>query len=225
MFRTWERSGAEFYSASRMVAMSERASEGGPWRPQREAAARNEERLLQTARSLLRSPEATKLDMRDIAQAAGVGVGTLYRRFGDKAGLLAAVIGDDEHALQEAILRGAPPLGPGAPADERLPAFIDALVALTERNLGALLATEATPPGRLKVGAYGGWRQHVVLLLRELRADLDAKDAGWYADMLLASVDAQLYALQRREAKLSQRRIATNAKALARAIAANRSGP
>jgi hypothetical protein len=38
-------------------------------------------------------------------------------------------------------------------------------------------------------------------------------------------VDAQLYALQRREAKLSQRRIATNAKALARAIAANRSGP
>src|SRR5690349_4048051 len=103
-----------------MVAMSERASEGGPWRPQREAAARNEERLLQTARSLLRSPEATKLDMRDIAQAAGVGVGTLYRRFGDKAGLLAAVIGDDERTLQEAILRGAPPLGPGAPADERL---------------------------------------------------------------------------------------------------------
>jgi hypothetical protein len=29
-----------------------------------------------------------------------------------------------------------------------------------------------------------------VLLLRELRADLDVRDAGWYADMLLASVDA-----------------------------------
>jgi AcrR family transcriptional regulator len=148
----------------------------------------------------------------------------LYRRFGDKAGLLAAVIGDDEHTLQEAILRGSPPLGPGAPADERLAAFIDALVALTERNLGALLATEATPPGRLKVGAYSGWRQHVVLLLRELRADLDAKDAGWYADMLLAPVDSQLYAFQRRQAKFSQRRIATNAKALARAIVADGSG-
>ena len=188
------------------------------WRPQREAAARNEEKLLQTARSLLASPDATKVDMREIARAAGVGVGTLYRRFGDKAGLLAAVIGEDERTLQEKILQGRPPLGPGAAADERLEAFIDALVALTERNIGALLVTEATPPGRLVVGAYDGWRQHLVLLLRELRTSLDAKDAVWYADMLLASVEAQLYAFQRRQLKLSQRRIATNAKALALAI-------
>jgi AcrR family transcriptional regulator len=195
------------------------------WRPQREAAARNEEKLLQTARTLLRSADGAKVDMREIAEAAGVGVGTLYRRFGDKAGLLAAVIGDDEHALQDAILQGPPPLGPGAPADERLGAFIEALVALTERNLGVLLITDATPPGRLKVGAYSGWRQHIGLLLRQARADLDAKDAGWYADMLLASVDAQLYAFQRRDLKFSQRRIATNAKALARAIIDSGSGP
>ena len=204
--------------------MSEPVLENPRWRPQREAAARNEEKLLQTARNLLRSPDATTLDMRDIAQAAGVGVGTLYRRFGDKAGLLAAVIGDDERVLQEAVLRGPPPLGPGAAADERLAAFIDAMVALTERNLGALLVTEATPPGRLKVGSYAGWRQHLVLLLRELRTDLDVRDAGWYADMLLASVDAQLFAFQRRELKLSQRRIATNARALARAITGDGSG-
>lgn len=92
---------------------------------------------------------------------------------------------------------------------------------MTERSLGALLVTEATPPGRLKVGAYRGWRQHLVLLLRELRADLDVRDA----DMLLASVDAQLYAYQRRELKFSERRIATNAKALASAIAGNGSRP
>jgi AcrR family transcriptional regulator len=202
-----------------MVEMSEPVLENPRWRPQREAAARNQEKLLKTARNLLQSPAATAVDMRDIAEAAGVGVGTLYRRFGDKAGLLAAVIGDDERVLQEAVLQGPPPLGPGASADERLAAFVDALVALTERNIGALLVTEATPPGRLKVGAYGGWRQHLVLLLRELRTDLDARDAGWYADVLLASVDAQLYAFQRRELKLSQRRIATNTKELARAIA------
>jgi AcrR family transcriptional regulator len=225
MFRKWKREGAEPYSAPRVVEMSEPVLESPKWRPQREAAARNEEKLLQTARNLFRSPDATAVDMRDIAQAAGVGVGTLYRRFGDKAGLLAAVIGDDEHGLQEAVLQGPPPLGPGASADERLAAFIEALVALTERNIGALLLTEATPPGRLKVGAYGGWRQHLVLLLRELRTDLDARDAGWYADMLLASVDAQLYAFQRRELKLSQRRITTNAKALARAIVGDGSGP
>jgi hypothetical protein len=43
--------------------------------------------------------------------------------------------------------------------------------------------------------------------------------------MLLASVDAQLYAYQRRELKFSERRIATNAKALASAIAGNGSRP
>lgn len=195
------------------------------WRPQREAAARNEAKLLHTARSLLRSSDATNVDMRDIADAAGVGVGTLYRRFGDKAGLLAAVIGDDERTLQQAILSGPPPLGPGAPADDRLAAFVGALVALTEQNLGVLLLTEGTPPGRLKVGAYGGWRQHLVLLLRELRTDLDGRDAGWYADVLLSSVDARLYAYQRRELRFSQRRIAANAKALARMMTETTSGP
>ncbi|HEX2286160.1 MAG TPA: helix-turn-helix domain-containing protein, partial [Mycobacterium sp.] len=188
------------------------------WRPQREAAARNEAKVLDAARALL-SSDAPEVDMRVIAQAAGVGVGTLYRRFGAKAGLLAAVIGEDERALQEAVLHGPPPLGPDAPPGERLAAFMDALVSLTERNLGALLVTDLTPPGRLKVGAYRGWRLHLVTLLRRLRPDLDAKDAGWHADVLLATVDPQLYAHQRREAGLSKRRIASNAKALAAAIA------
>ncbi|HEX2284478.1 MAG TPA: helix-turn-helix domain-containing protein, partial [Mycobacterium sp.] len=89
-------------------------SEHVAWRPQREAAARNEAKVLDAARALL-SSDAPDVDMRVIAQAAGVGVGTLYRRFGDKAGLLAAVIGEDEHALQEAVLHGPPPLGPDAP--------------------------------------------------------------------------------------------------------------
>jgi AcrR family transcriptional regulator len=208
-----------------MANMAEPVGDNPRWRPQREAAARNEEKLLHTARSLLLAPGETNADMRDIAAAAGVGVGTLYRRFGDKAGLLAAVIGEDERALQQAILSGPPPLGPGASAGDRLAAFVDALVALTERNLGALLVTEATPPGRLKVGAYGGWRQHLILLLRELRTDLDSRDAGWYADVLLGCLDAQLYAYQRRELKFSQRRIATNAKALAGLISGSVSGP
>jgi AcrR family transcriptional regulator len=192
------------------------------WQPQREAAARNEAKVLDAARTLLRSPDAGDVDMRDIARAAGVGVGTLYRRFGGKAGLLAAVVGDEERTLQEAVLSGPPPLGPGAEPAQRLAAFIDAVVALTERNLGALLVTDATPPGRLKIGAYQGWRLHLVTLLRRLRGDLDAKDAGWYADVLLATVDPPLYAHQRREVRLSKRRIAANAKALAAAIADSR---
>jgi AcrR family transcriptional regulator len=200
-------------------------SSAAGWRRQREWAARNETRILEAARSLLRSADAPSVEMRDIAKAAGVGVGTLYRRFGDKAGLLAAVVGEQERDLQEAMLGGRPPLGPGAPAGERLVAFLDALVSLTERNLGVLLATDATPPGRLAIGAYAGWHLHIVALLRELRPDLDAMDASWWADLLLAPLDPQLYARQRCDLRLTERRLASHLQTLARQVAAATSRP
>jgi AcrR family transcriptional regulator len=199
------------------VGSARDAGEAG-WRPQREMAARNEAKILDSARGLLRSADASQVDMRDLARAAGVGVGTLYRRFGDKAALLAAVVGQQERELQEAVLHGPAPLGPGAPAQERLLAFLDALVSLTDCNLGVLLATDATPPGRLKIGAYAGWRLHLVTLLRQVRPDLDPDDVGWYADMLLAPMDPQLYADHRRDRRMSRHHIATNVKMLARAV-------
>jgi len=79
------------------------------------------------------------------------------------------------------VLSGPPPLGPGAPAVRRANAFLDALVALTERNLGVLIVTDASPAGRLAIGAYDGWRLHLVMLIREARPALDAPTpcAGW----------------------------------------------
>jgi AcrR family transcriptional regulator len=194
------------------------------WGPQRASAARNQVKILDAARSLLMARDAANVDMREIARAAGVGVGTLYRRFGDKARLLEAIISEDERDLQEAILRRGPPLGPGAPADQRLDAFIDALVKLTERNLGVLLATDATPQGRLRIGAYDAWRLHLVTLLGELRPGVGDVDRGWYADLLLAALDPQLYAYQRAERGLSKRRIASNLRASAQALASAGSG-
>src|SRR3954451_19976939 len=43
---------------------------------QRDAAARNEARILDTTRALLQDDDAGAVDIRDIARAAGVGVGT-----------------------------------------------------------------------------------------------------------------------------------------------------
>jgi AcrR family transcriptional regulator len=190
----------------------------GGWRPQREAAARNEAKIIEAARGLLESGDAQALEMRAVADAAGVGVGTLYRRFGDKAQLLSAIVGADEREVQEAVLRGPPPIGPGAPAATRLTAFLDALVDLTERNLNVLLVTDSTPPGRLGIGAYAAWRVHISLLLQEIRPAMGKHDAGWYADLLLSALDPQLYAKQRRCDRLSRRRIAENLRNLAQAI-------
>nr|WP_255559554.1 TetR/AcrR family transcriptional regulator [Mumia sp. zg.B17] len=52
--------------------------------------------------------------MNDIARAAGVGRGTLYRRYPDRASIATALLDEHERRLQEALLSGPPPLGPGA---------------------------------------------------------------------------------------------------------------
>jgi AcrR family transcriptional regulator len=185
-----------------MSASAKRETRG--WRTQREAAARNETAILDAARRLFRRGGVDAVDVRDIARAAGVGVGTVYRRFRDKAGLLAAVVGDDERALQDAILSGPPPLGPGAPARERLVAFLGALAELTEDNLDVLVAVDIASGGRLRVGSYGAWRLHVKALLDELRP---SEDNGWLADALLAPLAADLYAFHTREQGMRRDRI------------------
>src|SRR3954447_18961767 len=91
--------------------------------PERADAARNRRAVLDAAARLFESRGASCVTMEAVAAEAGVGKGTVFRRFGDRASLARAVISDQEARLQEGMIRGAPPLGPGAPAEERLIAF------------------------------------------------------------------------------------------------------
>jgi len=127
-------------------------------------AVRNRERILCTARQLMdeRGPDAVSMDC--VAAHANVGKGTLYRAFGDRAGLLRALIEEDERRLQDELIRGLPPLGPGAPAGERLHAFGDAMLILLDDF--APLVAEAERKGE-GGGPYPFYRTHVGLLLRE----------------------------------------------------------
>src|SRR5947209_17900769 len=104
-------------------------------------ASRNRERILETAARLFaeRGPECVSMDL--IADAAGVGKGTVFRRFGSRAELAQAVLSESESDFQEGIIRGEPPLGPGAPPCERLIAFgegvldhLDCLEVLSAAN-------------------------------------------------------------------------------------------
>jgi AcrR family transcriptional regulator len=136
--------------------------------------------------------------MEDIASAAGVGKGTLYRRFPDRASIAVALLDEHERALQERLLRGPPPLGPGAPPAERLAAFYAAMVELLERHLHLALGAE-TGPRRFATGAYGFWHAHVRALLVDAGGEhldhpgrLDA-----LVDVLLAPLAPELYQHQR----------------------------
>jgi AcrR family transcriptional regulator len=162
---------------------------GAP-RRERADAARNRERVLAAARRLFAARGVANVTMEQIARAAGVGKGTVFHRFGDRAGLALALLDDGERELQDAVLHGRPPLGPGAPARERLVAFIDALLDFTAENAELLIAADSgRPGGRYLTGAYASWHRHTALLLSDLRP---GSDAGVLAHVMLAPLAADL---------------------------------
>lgn len=69
-------------------------------RPLRADARRNRARVLEAARTLF-AERGVAAGIDDIARAAGVGVGTLYRHFPDKESLAVAVVADDMDGLLE----------------------------------------------------------------------------------------------------------------------------
>jgi len=140
--------------------------------PERADAARNRRRILEAAERLFKDRGVAGVSMDDVAAEAGVGKGTLYRRFGDKAGLGIAVLDERERELQDAILRGPPPLGPGGPSRKRLKAFVRAYLDYAWRNLELLVVAETGSPGaRYRSGVYAGFRRHVEILLMDAGAD------------------------------------------------------
>lgn len=189
-------------------------------RRQRRDAVANRERVVAAAERLFRERGVEAVRMDDIAAAAGVGKGTLYRGFADKSALVAAVLDGRERAFQERVLRGDPPLGPGAPAAERLEAFLVALAAEVEATWPTLLVSEnATIGARYRIGSYAAYRLHVAVLLREAAPELDA---DWQAEALLAPLAADLYGHQRAELGMPADRIRDGLVAQARRIAPHR---
>lgn len=182
--------------------------------PERADAARNRARVLAAARHLFAERDPCDVTVDAVADAAGVGKGTVYRRFGDRAGLVEAVLDDRERAFQAAVLRGPPPLGPGAPPAERLEAFLAALVMQLEEvgDLRAEIEAGSTWPGN---APHRFRRLHVQILLEQAADDIDAP---LLADALLAPLATNIYRYQRRVVGHSAERITGAMRTLARGV-------
>lgn len=155
---------------------------------ERSDAARNRRLVLDAAKRLFAERGIAAVTMDDVVAAAGVGKGTLFRRFGDKSGLAVALLDEQERDLQEAILNGPPPLGPDAEPGVRLTAFVRRYVGYVAENLELVAMSQTARPGaRLRTGSHRFWRQHCELLLTEA----GAPDAGLRADLLLAGLTAE----------------------------------
>lgn len=164
--------------------------------PQERAdAARNRQRILDAAARLFAEYGVGRVSMDAVAQAAGVGKGTLFRRFGDKSGLAVALLDSSYHRLQQNVESGPPPLGPGAPAADRILAFLFAYRDMLEVSTELLVMSETASPGaRYRVSAYRFWHHHIATLLHEHDPDLDAVAV---AHALFAPLSADLYSAQR----------------------------
>jgi AcrR family transcriptional regulator len=174
--------------ARRTIPEAEPAPAGGaggvPY--QRAAARRNAARVLAAARRLVADRGFADVTMAAVARAAGVSRNTVLNHVGDRAGLARALLDDHERGLQDALLDGPPPLGPGADAEERLVAFLQALAAHTDAHRDLLAEVDgAAPAGWYRTGAYAAWRLHLAALLGELGM---TADPAALADVLLAAL-------------------------------------
>jgi AcrR family transcriptional regulator len=158
-------------------------------RAERIDAARNRAAIIDAAERMLRDQGAEAITMDRLACEAGVGKGTLFRRFGDRASLFHALLDESERRLQEGFIRGPAPLGPGAPPAERLIAFGHALLSLTQERGDLLLAAQPPDPAlRYRSAVHAAYRAHVGYLLREL----ETPEPDYLADVLLVALAPEL---------------------------------
>lgn len=138
----------------------------------RRDAARNREALLRAAIELIESNGVDAVTMDAVAARAGVGKGTVFRRFESRAGLMGAVLDASEADWQQSVMSGPPPLGPGAPPMERLLAFGASRARLNLRH--AALIEAAGGSGATNLDVLSFTTMHLRLLLSELgvRGDL-----------------------------------------------------
>jgi len=162
-------------------------------RSERADAARNRRRILEAASRLVAERGIESVSMDDVAEAACVGTGTLYRRFGDRAGLALALLDEETRALQDAMIAGPPPLGPGAPPLDRLRAFGFAYLDHLEQQADIIAVGAAQghePPGPQQL-----FLTHVAILLREARPEADA---DYFAGVCIAALDPRAHLRLRR---------------------------
>jgi len=187
---------------------------------ERSDAAHNRSALLDAARCLVEREGATAVTVDAIAERAGVGKGTVFRRFGSRAGLMGALVNQIETDWQEQVIRGEPPLGPGAPPLERLLAVghsrIDQHLRLAE------LLESAGGSGGRNYASYSFVAMHVRYLLTELGV---SGDLPLLATALLAPLEVPILLQQIQDEGMTVERIRAGWEDLVRRVVGDLTRP
>jgi AcrR family transcriptional regulator len=166
-------------------------------RAPRSDAQRNRELLIETAQRLFAEHGVEKVSMSDIAKAAGVGKGTLYRHFPNgKPELCHTLLDKEQRELQEHALermRATPdPLA-------NLRWFLREVVLFVDRNDQLLIAGVDTGVS-LNHPAHLWWRQTIRgLLANHFRANGQQIDLDYCADLIYVMLDVAIIRYQKQE--------------------------
>lgn len=160
---------------------------------ERADAASNRQRILTAATRLFEEHGAEHVSMQDVAREACVGMGTMYRRFGDRVGLTHALLSESHRVFQDEMVRGPAPLGPGAAPRERLHAFGRGYIAILDEHAPTLAAAGGHPA---LDGPEAAYRMHLGILLR---AAAPALDVDYAVLSLMAVLEARVHLHMRRD--------------------------
>lgn len=185
-------------------------------RPERRDAAENRQRVLGVARRLFEEHGVESVSMHQIAQAAGVGQGTLYRRYPHKGELCRDLLSetfvsfraDTENYLSE---------NAATPALERLNCILERYVGLMDTKTSLLAAIGDACWGQRRVEKFQSagyqWAHGMMTaLLSEAVANRELRpmDPCFTADTILAALSADVYQFQRDVRGLSRDEILQN---------------
>lgn len=196
-----------------------------PARLERADAAANRKLILTTAETLFAEHGVEDVTMADIAQAAGVGKGTLYRRFASKPALCLALMDEQMVAFQNKVLARFRELSAGDfPTIQRLDFFLNSLVYFTADHLPLLC--EVQRAGLLSTGRDSEmphiWQHmtikgllHSAVQAGELSPDVDIE---YTADALLAPLRVTLFRFQREGRGFSLERISAGLQTMVKGL-------
>jgi len=181
--------------------------------PSRRDAVENRERILEAARCLFAKSGIEAVSMHRIAQAAGVGQGTLYRHYTHKGDLCRDLMHESaERAREEFDIYWVET--EGRPALERLDGMIGRLVVLFEEKLPYLAAIDDACAGEYRTSKFKlplhRWIHGIIAgFLNDAQAEgsIPPADADFTADAVLATLSPDMYQYQRQERGLSQEQI------------------
>lgn len=187
---------------------------------ERRDAARNRAAIVAAARALFVEKGVTAVTMEEISRAAGVGKGTLYRRFPNKGFLCRELLDAPTRELQRETLELAGDGDTGAL--EKLDLFLERLVGFTDCNLDLLYGGRESLCGEDRLAMFAhpahDWLRWTVLGLlgaaaREGELD-EGLDLEYLAVALLAPLDVDLFYYQRRMQGLPAERISAGLRSL-----------